>query len=166
VRGDALAAVFVALLAGAAAFVWGTSGKLPDRVATHFGPDGRADAFMTRDAHRVFTLGFIVGIPLLVVTMVGVLPRWTSRFTNIPHRRHWFAPERRDDTLVFLTEHALRVGCLLVALQVGVHWLVLQANTDAPPRLALVPFLVLLGGFVAGIVWWIASLRARFRVSP
>jgi hypothetical protein len=161
-----LAFLFVMLLIAVCAGVAGTSGALPERVASHFNAAGLANGYMTRNAYRIFMLAFGFGVPLLVVALVGWLPRLAPNLINIPNRDYWLAPERRVATLAALDGCALWLGCLLTALAGGVHWLVIRANAVEPPRLENGLFVTLLGAFVAGLVCWIIVLLRRFRKIP
>ena len=109
-------------------------------------------------------LFFTVGFPLLIVLVIAGLPRLMPRYTNLPNREYWLAPERRVQALDLLTIHALWFGMLLVLFMCAVHWLVVQANTQRPPHLANGPFLASLGLFLAALVVWIITLTRQFRI--
>lgn len=160
-----LTLVFIAFLVIGAGFVLSTTASLPDRVASHFGAAGLANGYMTRAGYRWFMLFFTVGFPALMVLGIGWLPRLIPQYTNIPNRDYWLAPEQRAQAFNFLTTHALWFGCLLVIFICSVHWLVVQANTQQPPRLAHGPFLTSLGLFFAALLVWIVTLMRRFRIS-
>jgi hypothetical protein len=161
-----LALLFVMLLIAVCGLVVGTSGALPVRVASHFDAAGFANGYMTRDGYRIFMLAFSVGVPLLVVALIGWLPRLAPNLINIPNRDYWLAPERREAALAALDASALWLGCLLTALAGAVHWLVIRANAVDPPKLENGPLLTLLGAFVAGLVCGIVVLMQRFRKIP
>ena len=157
-----LTLIFVALLFAGAAFVVSTTAALPERVASHFGTGGHADGYMTRDGYRWFMLFFTAGFPPLIVLAIAGLPRLIPQYTNIPNREYWLAPERRAQAFDFLTTHALWFGILLVLFMCAVHWLVVQANAQHPPRLANGPFLMSLGLFLAALAVWIVTLTRQF----
>ncbi len=146
--------------------VFATGALLPEQVASHFGGSGRADAFMSRGGYQFFILLFAVGIPLFIVGLVSILPRLFPRFVNLPNRDYWLAPDRRDQTLDYLSCHALVFGCMLVVFICGVHGLVVQANARNPPQLANGPFIALLLSFLVAGGLWTARLMRRFRKIP
>ncbi len=158
-----LISLFVGLLIAVTWFVLSTTASLPEYVASHFRGDGLADGFMRRDIYRWFMLVFAVGLPLVLVVLMAYLPRYVPRATNIPNRDFWFAPERREQTLAYLAQCALQLGCLFTVFASGVHWLVLQANALKPPRLANAPFLTMLVVFLAILGIGIVALLRRFR---
>jgi uncharacterized membrane protein len=153
---------FAVLLVAAAALLFATTGALPDRVPTNFGAGGAPNAWMTRSGYTAYMLAFTVGLPLLVTAAIGVLPRLVPRLVNLPHREHWLAPERRTASLAFLARHACLLGCLMVLLAAGVHWLILRATRAAPPRLEEGLFLWMLGAFLAALAVWMVALYRRF----
>lgn len=159
-----LTLVFIALLFTGAGFVLSTTASLPDRVASHFGTEGLANGYMTREGYRCFMLFFTVGFPALMVLGIGGLPRLIPQYANFPNREYWLAPERRAQAFDFLTAHALWFGILLVLFICAVHWLVVQANMQHPPQLANGPFLTSLGMFLAALVVWIIMLMRCFSV--
>ena len=148
----------------ATAYVVATAPGLPERVATHFGGSGAADGWMTRAGYVRFILLFVVVLPSLLVAAIGLLPRLFPQWVNLPNRAYWLAPERREDSLDFLLAHACWFGVLIVLFMAAIHYLLLQANAASPPRLPTVPFVALLGAFVAGLAVWMVMLYRRFRV--
>ena len=155
-------AIFGALLAGAAAFLLATVGALPDRIPTHFRAGGIPDAWMTRGGYTSFMLAFAVGLPLLLVALIGGLPRLFPRHVNLPNRQYWLAPERREASLAFFGRHACWLGCIMVLLAAGVHGLIMRASGATPPRLDQGLFLGMLGGFVVAMGLWIVAIFRRF----
>jgi Domain of unknown function (DUF1648) len=161
-RGNARL-VFTLLLVLTAMSIFATSDALPQTVASHFGANGRANGWMSRDGYVLFMLCFSLGVPLFMVLTIGWLPRVMPRLINLPNRDYWLSGERRDEALGYLLAHAYRLGSVTLLFMLGLHLLVLDANTVQPPRLAgglLVLLMVLL--FAALGLWTLALLR-RFR---
>jgi uncharacterized membrane protein len=156
-------ASFAVVLACAGLFVLSTSAALPDRVASHFAASGAADGFAPREEYRTFMLGFVVGFPFLVTTLMAFAFSRTSTTFNLPNREFWLAPERRAETVRFLVRRAQGFGMLLSVYLCYVHWLVLGANASAPPRLASTRMIVGLVVFVAANLVWLTGLWSRFR---
>lgn len=153
---------FVALLVAACGLLLATAGALPDRVPTHFGAGGLPNAWMTRSGYTIFMLAFTLGLPVVVAAAIGLVPRLAPRVVNLPHRDHWLAPERRDDSLAFLGRQGCRLGCLMVLLAAGVHWLILRASRLSPPRLEEGLLLAMLGVFLVALAVWIIAMFRRF----
>jgi hypothetical protein len=67
--------LFVLLLTVVAAYIVTTTGQLPDPVATHFGQRNVPNGWMSHDGYLAFMLAFATLLPVLIVGIVGWLPR-------------------------------------------------------------------------------------------
>jgi uncharacterized membrane protein len=164
-RGDnpqgALVAL-ICLMAFGVTFVIYTARYLPDGVATHFDMAGRADGWMSRTSYTWFTLTFQIALPALLGYLVNTLPRYVPHSTTIPNREYWLAPERLNGSIDFLAAQGYRLGCLIVMLTVGLHYIVLLANQQAPALLPVRTFLSLIGAFFIVLFLWVIKSRQRF----
>ena len=131
-------------------------------VATHFGTDGKASGWMTRSGYLMFILSFMLGISSFVSLVVGILPRKFPQWTNVPNRAYWLSPERRDESLSFLSAHGKRLGCLILMMMLGMHYSVFVANQLRPPMLPTSSFSSVIMGFALALIWWIVRLYRRF----
>jgi len=155
--------VFVLCLAVAAIYIVATTGALPDKVASHFGPGNAPNGFMTRDGYLVFMLFFALVLPLFLAAMVGLLPRMRPNSINLPNREHWLEATRRDATLNALSAYGAWLGILIVLFTAALHYVLLVANASSPPHLPADLFWMLLVGFLVAIAVWIGALYRRFR---
>jgi uncharacterized membrane protein len=155
--------LFYLAIAMAALFVIRTGGTLPDVVATHFGPSGAANGYMSRGSFVRFMLVFVVLLPLTMNFLVGRMLHLPNTRINIPHREYWLAPERRAHTVERLQRHMNFFGVLLAAFLCYMHWQVMQANTHSPPALDNGQFSTGLATFMVALVAWIVVLRRNFR---
>ena len=140
-----------------------TMDRLPMQVASHFGGSGQPNDYMSHNGYRLFMLVFTIGLPLFVTLAVSALPRRFPRSVNLPHRDVWLAPERREESIRYLTRHGLFLGCLLTLFSGGIHLLILDAHHQSPPHLDGGKFLLLMVLFLIGVAVWIAALFRRFR---
>jgi hypothetical protein len=161
-RAAALAATLVPVLA-AAVFVFVTSRALPIEVASHFGPGGIPDGFMSHRAYVRFMLAFVVLLPLLLGLGASAVARLPVKLVNIPNREYWLAPERRAQAVAMLQRLMRSFAIMLVVFLCYVHWLVVRANASMPPLLDGSAFAAGLGAFMVALVAWIVMLRRRFR---
>ena len=152
----------VCLTVFAAVFVIYTTRYLPETVATHFGAHNQANGWMSRNGYLFFILSFMIGISAFVSFVVGTLPRKFPQWTNVPNRDYWLSAARRDDSLNYLNAHGKRLGCLIVMMMLGMHYVILKANHMRPPTLPLSTFTSILIGFSLALVWWIVRLYRRF----
>jgi hypothetical protein len=159
-------ALFLILLAVAAAFV-GMSGRLlPVVVASHFDAAGVANGFMPRAFYVRFMLVFVVALPAALVLLPSLAFGHPKARINLPHRKYWLAPERRAESIGFLRRHAARFGSLLVVFLCYVHGLVLRANANVPPNLEAAWFVGGLVFLLLAMIVWTAALMRRFRKLP
>ncbi len=94
--------LFPILLVAVTAYIVVTTGSLPERVASHFGPDNFPNGWMPRASYLSLMLLFAVLFPIVLAVVVGFLPRVATFAINIPHPSYWLAPQRRDETLATL----------------------------------------------------------------
>jgi Protein of unknown function (DUF1648) len=155
--------LFVTLLIAGVAFIVGTIGRLPPRVASHFGVAGQSNAWMSRDGYALFILGFGTLFPMFIVASLAWLPHITSRGIKLPNRDYWLAPPRRGETLAALESFGGWLGCLLTAFIAALHYLILEANTSVPPQMPASLLWSVLGGFIAATLAWQTFFYLRFR---
>jgi hypothetical protein len=166
VRNSTTSPLFLVPLALAALFVWQTSERLPAVVATHFGPMGQPNGYMTHSFYLRFMLAFVLLLPWLVnFALERILAAPNARI-NLPNREHWLSEAQRGQTIEFLLRHMRWFGLLLAAFLCGVHWLVVSANSVVPPVLDNTRFGIFLGAYLLAVVVWISALRRRFRRPP
>jgi uncharacterized membrane protein len=156
------AIAFVLILIGYGVFLGCTVSLLPQRMATHFNASGQPNGWMNR-ASAVLLQG-VAGLllPLIVATgfcMVRFVP---TRGINVPRRDFWFAPERRDETCVYLARQGLWLASLLVGLQAMVWYQLIESNNERIPHLSSWQFLMTLGIFGAALILWVISLFRHF----
>jgi hypothetical protein len=154
--------LLVALIAVSAAFIAVTAGQLPGLVASHFDAGSGVNGWLTRSQYLFWMLALAILLPLAIVgfiALVGVAPR----LINLPHRTYWLAEARREQTLATLLSFACAQGCVLTVFAAALHYVILQANTTAPPHLPGALFVAVLVGLLAAMVAWTIALYVRFR---
>jgi len=154
--------LFAVALVAATAVEIATFSLLPAIVPARFAADGTPRGFSVRDVYIATMLGVTVGLPLLIFVSMAWLPRAAPRSLNLPHRDYWLAPARRDDTFATLRAFVCVLGSFVALFAMAVHLLIVNANLTAGGRLSPL-FIVLLAGFIAGMLGWVAALYWRFR---
>jgi uncharacterized membrane protein len=155
--------LLVALIAVSAAFIVATAGQLPGLVASHFDSGSGVNGWVTRSQYLVWMLALAILLPLVIVGFIALLPRAAPRLINLPHRAYWLAEPRREQTLATLLSFGCANGCVLTVFAAALHYVILQANTSAPPQLPGALFVAVLVGLLAAMVAWTIALYARFR---
>jgi hypothetical protein len=158
-----LRVLFAVTVVGATAFIYTTSGQLPDPVASKFGTGGNATSHMSRDAYcALMTLGALA-VPLALLAVQVWLPRAKPRLVSIPNRDYWLAAEHRPQMLAYLERHTLIFGSTSALFFAGMHALIAEANSRVPPQLDNFPFLLMTGVFVLCTIAAAITLSLRFR---
>ena len=141
-------------LFGYAAFLIGmvaTYARLPERMASHFGANGVANGWMTRDGYFWFMVGIVTFVSLTMLAAFGSIRFLPNSLINIPRRDYWLASERRDETAGAMMRYGLWMIGLNSLFFLAIHLLVVAANATQPARLSndvwwlLVAFLAMTG---------------------
>ena len=135
---------------------------LADRVATHFNAAGRPNGWMTRDCF----IAFYAGTVLLTTAVFGffslLLPKMPTRMINLPYRDYWLGPERRQASLVYLTEWMQQMGCATLAFLIGLMHQVVCFNIEQQKTLTQGSW-ALLAAYLFFTFVWVVRLYVRFR---
>lgn len=105
---------------------------LPALVATNFNGAGVPHAWMARRSYTIYLAAIGIGLPLLVVSLVG------RRSGN---RGHWW------------------LGSLMTGFALGIHTLIVRAHRTEPPHLSTAGLLMVAGAFVVALVVWAVHWR-------
>ena len=167
-RAPRLALLALTLAGIGQAAYW--SARLPKRVASHFGPGGRADGFLARDASLLLGVGVMVGTGLLFAALPALLRRTSGRTMNLPHKAYWLAPERRESTLDALARWMGWFGVGTGLLVLAAFELTYRANAAAlapeTARLEGSLFWALMALYTVGTLAGIVALFRRFGPPP
>lgn len=148
------------------AYIFSTTGNLPDNVASHFNGAGMPNGFMSQKGYLIFMLVFAVGIPALVVGGLSATFHSEKSNINIPNKDYWLAPERKRETIEFLSGHMAWLGSLLALFLAYVHWLLIEANSVQPAQLSNGHLFLGMGALLVSIVLWGFLLSFRFMQVP
>jgi uncharacterized membrane protein len=155
--------LLVALIALSAAFIAVTAAQLPGVVASHFDSRSGANGWLTRGNYLLLMLALAILLPLVIVGFIALVTRTAPRLINLPHRTYWLAEGRREQTLATLLTFACVQGGLLTVFAAALHYVILQANSTAPPQLPGGLFVAVLLALLAAMVAWTIALYVRFR---
>jgi uncharacterized membrane protein len=155
--------LLVALIALSAAFIAVTAGQLPGLVASHFDSRSGANGWLTRGNYLLLMLALAILLPLAIVGFIALVTRTAPRLINLPHRTYWLSEGRREQTLATLLAFACVQGGLLTVFAAALHYVILQANSTAPPQLPGALFVGVLLALLAAIAAWTIALFVRFR---
>jgi serine/threonine protein kinase len=154
------AGAFVLLCTLHLAWAFSTADELPATVASHFGMNGHADGFMSKNSYLMFICAFPLVLGLFLQATTRLALRLPSRFVNIPNREIWLAPARRAQLTAILRSWFAALSCGLVIFSAELHTLTLLANRLQPPRLPDIALFTLLG-FPTVLLLWVIGLLLR-----
>lgn len=139
--------------------------QLPARVATHFGKDGNPNDWMNKSIATILNCGLVVIIPLFFMAIGSLLRGLPTALINIPNREYWFAPERREQSLQWISTIMSWFAVAIASLVVVVNHLTFVANRDGE-SLRSSAFLTALVVFLVTTFCIVAIMIRRFRRPP
>jgi uncharacterized membrane protein len=124
--------------------------QLPDRVATHFGIDGRPNDWMNKGSATALLCGIQVAMPLFLFGIGSLLQHIPSSMINIPHREYWLHPDRRQQTIEHVSNMLAWIAVLTALEMMAIGHLTFLANRTGSPLNAPL-FLTILGLYLLGV---------------
>lgn len=134
---------------------------LPERSATHFGISGEPDRWGERSELVIVYLGTVALMAALFLAIPLAFGRLPGSVINLPNRDYWLAPERREETLEWLSTSMILLGCIVLLLMMDIFHQTFMVNLGEAPVLAHPLFSMC--AFFGVVVIWCAVLLARFR---
>lgn len=136
---------------------------MPETIASHFDANGKPDGWSSREGFATM----MIALHLFVATVFGfigsILPRIPDSLINVPHKDIWLAPERRAESLTWMTNRLAWMGAVVQALFCAVTQLSLRASGNAEKAMAPWTHWALLAGFFAFMGFWLVGFFRRFR---
>ena len=136
---------------------------LPEKVATHFGPNGQPDDWMSKSAATLLMLGLQLIMPWFFVGIGRGLKYMPASLINVPHREYWFAEERRPESLVKMQRFLLAFACIQSMFFMSINHLTFKANITGAP-LNMTAFGLVLALFLVAVAVLVVGLFRRFRL--
>lgn len=134
---------------------------LPERVASHFGPGGSADGWMSSGFFIKINLGIVAVVSLMLYSVSARMRAIDPAAIKLPNKDYWLAPERREETVEFLSGYFLWFGTATLLLMLDVFHQAFRYNLFLSRELEHPG--VSLGVYAAFSFAWIAGLHLRFR---
>lgn len=140
--------------------------QMPERMASHFAADGRVNGWQSRGAF--FVLMLLITSTSAIVGFVApwqIAARSNARI-NLPHRDYWLASERREQTMCFISATMAWFACGILFVLISGTFLALQANLAPERHFNSEAMLVVMGGFLLGLLGLLVRLVRHFRKVP
>lgn len=158
--------VFAVLAICAALYFSSYYPQLPDVMASHFNGRGVPNGWQTKSAF----FSVLIGVSALAAVIGFGIPRLITllppEYINLPNKRYWLAPERRAETMDFLSGYFAWFGCALFAVILITINFAIQANLH-PGRLPdATSMWYVLAGFLAFAILGTVRIFKRFGPPP
>lgn len=137
--------------------------QLPETVASHFGPNGQPDGWMSRASATTMMCGVQIGLPLFLVTIGALTGRLPNHMINMPHRDYWLHPDRRDQSLAWMSRMLQWIALFSFAFLAFLAHLTFLANTRGG-ALDMTSFLSALALYLAAVLIIAGRSLWRFRL--
>jgi len=136
--------------------------ELPDRIATHFGPTGHPNGWMTRNQHVIgmTLLGF--GIPAFVIGICYSIRYFPSSTLNVPRASYWRSPDHYPEACQILLRWSFWFGTVSFMWTGILNYQLVLANRLSPPFLAPTQAVIFSGIYIAANGVLIILLVFRF----
>ena len=95
-RWTALTMFAVLLVAATLQLAWYYP-LLPERMASHFDGQGRADGWSSKAAFFGISAGVLYGVSGLLLLVAFSMRWWPASTMNLPHKGIWLAPLRSSE---------------------------------------------------------------------
>jgi uncharacterized membrane protein len=140
--------------------------QMPERMASPFAADGRANGWQSREGF--FVLMFLVtsvsaAVCFLAPRQIAAQP---NARINLPNRDDWLAPERREETMRFVSATMAWFGCGILLVLISGTFLALRANLATDHRFDSEAMLAVLACFLAGLLGLLVRLVRHFQRVP
>ncbi len=89
---------------------------LPDRVASHFGASGQPDAWSSKGSFVMTCLVVVAFIAVLFPGIGLIVRKMPAGMINLLNKDYWLSPERKEETIDFLSRQFLWFGSATLLL--------------------------------------------------
>lgn len=116
--------------------------RMPELVASHFGPTGKPDAWMNKASFLHFYVIVVAGLMVLFSVLGLLVSKFPVQLMNLPNKSYWMAEGRRQTTLDLLCSSFLWFASATMILLLDIFYQVFQvqlgkAKTLTHPVLSL-----------------------------
>ena len=108
---------------------------LPERVAIHFGPGGRADNWASSHFNALLMTTVQVILFCAIYFNRRLVLMFPRKMINLPNREYWLSPANFDMAMGKIQDLLWNIGAVMFLLLFVMGLLSLKANLSAPARL-------------------------------
>ena len=144
------------------AYYWS---RLPDVVVSHFGADWEPNGWMSRDIFMLTYIGLAAVVALSFLGSIVLMRKVPISLINLPRKEYWMAPERKEETLAYLSETMFRFHNITQTFLLAVLHMVIDFNITGN-KISSDTFWVLLAAYLGYTTLWTVSIIVRFARKP
>jgi len=137
---------------------------MPETVASHFDGAGRPNGWSYKQSFFALYLMMMGIMSLVFFGLPRLLRHFSPSLINIPNRKYWLTPERKQEALAMLDEEMGWFGIATMVLMASTIQLAIDANVTGGGSLRSGAMWMLFGGFAAFTGIWLVKLYRRFRI--
>jgi len=137
---------------------------LPDRVAIHFGADGTADGWASKDANALTMTVLHVLLFCIFYFSPRLMLLFPAKWINLPNKSYWLQPAVLPRTKAKISSLMWQFGTAMFLFFLMIGILSLQANLAPAARLDLGVFLPALGVLLLYTAAWTFMFLRVFRL--
>ena len=134
--------------------------------ASHFDASGNADSFISRSNYLFFMILLITLTSLFIGGLGKFVTSLPEESINLPNRSYWLSPERKVESLKYISNWLQLFSAGIAVFLCYVHWLVVQANSTESKQLESTHLYIGLGVMLVALIVGIISMISRFRIDP
>ena len=140
--------------------------RLPLQMASHFGHNGTANNWQSRDHFFLLMFGAILLATAVNFVIPRILSKLPSEQISLPNKSYWLAPERREETFRFISTQMGWFACGLLGVLLYATSQTIHANlpggrfNNQRMTFALIALLLLVA------VWLIRFVRHFYQTAP
>lgn len=136
--------------------------QLPRTMASHFGGNGQANDWQSKtEFFAIYWLVILLTTGFFVFTG-PLLRRTPDSNINLPHKNYWLAPQRRAESLLYLTKQLEWFAVASLLLVIVIIQMVIVTNLSRSSVLPPAPSWTALGVYCLFTAIWTAKLMRRF----
>lgn len=127
--------------------------RLPETVASHFDRAGYPNDWSSKVVFFGIVLAMTAMNAFVFLGIPGWMPRFSQRHWSLPNKSYWLAPERIEETHLYLRTQMLWFGVANMILMIGITRLAIEANFSSQPTLSPTAGHLLLAYFGFTAIW-------------
>jgi uncharacterized membrane protein len=132
---------------------------LPEKMASHFGPSGKADGWMSKPGFMTFYLVIVTSFSVLWAGIGWLLTKTPNDMINLPNKEYWLAPERRAQTIARMSRQMATFGIATIAFLMATIHSTFLANLRGGNELGGLFFVYFIGFLLFTGIWTMQMLR-------